>query len=148
MRTIKKIIVHCSNSNRPEDDSIGAIRCLHICKPTMKVPFGGELVTGFGWFDIGYHAIITSDGRYFQGRPDKIIGAHCKGDNADSLGVCVTGKNKEDFTEVQFKTLAVYLRQMVDKYMLTRKDIVPHSKYNLQKTCPVFDLDNFKKLYL
>ena len=46
-----------------------------------------------GWSDIGYHYIIIGDGKVEYGRPISKIGAHCRGHNRDSLGVCVVGNN-------------------------------------------------------
>ena len=44
-----------------------------------------------GWEDIGYHFVIRDDGRIEGGRPQEYIGAHAKGNNDDSIGVCLTG---------------------------------------------------------
>ena len=73
MREINKIILHCSAT--PEDRDVKA--------ETIK-----KWHTDKGWSDVGYHYIIELDGRLKTGRPIERIGAHCKGHNNDSLGVC------------------------------------------------------------
>jgi hypothetical protein len=44
-----------------------------------------------GFDDIGYHAVIHPDGRLEPGRNLEMVGAHARGRNHDSLGVCLTG---------------------------------------------------------
>ena len=48
---------------------------------------------GKGWSDIGYHYVIESEGEVVFGRSISKIGAHCRGHNRDSIGVCVVGNN-------------------------------------------------------
>ncbi|MCT4606870.1 MAG: N-acetylmuramoyl-L-alanine amidase [Marinisporobacter sp.] len=43
-----------------------------------------------GWSGFGYHFLITKDGQVHRGRPGNTIGAHCKGYNKSSLGICLT----------------------------------------------------------
>lgn len=44
-----------------------------------------------GFAQIGYHQVIEGDGVIKNGRPESMAGAHAKGANHDSLGVCVIG---------------------------------------------------------
>lgn len=44
-----------------------------------------------GWAGIGYHYLIRMDGSVERGRPEDVVGAHAKGHNDDSLGVCLAG---------------------------------------------------------
>ena len=44
-----------------------------------------------GYEDIGYHAVILRDGTIQHGRDIRMIGAHAKGKNYDSIGVCLVG---------------------------------------------------------
>lgn len=44
-----------------------------------------------GWEGIGYHRLIQEDGTIHEGRPDTVMGAQAKGDNAHSIGVAVAG---------------------------------------------------------
>lgn len=44
-----------------------------------------------GFLAIGYHFVISPSGRVFRGRPIDRIGAHVKGHNARTLGICLMG---------------------------------------------------------
>jgi N-acetyl-anhydromuramyl-L-alanine amidase AmpD len=45
-----------------------------------------------GWSDIGYHYVITQDGRRHLGRrPETTPGAHVGGQNTNKIGICITG---------------------------------------------------------
>lgn len=44
-----------------------------------------------GFRDIGYHYVIRFDGTIEIGRDLRLVGAHAKGRNYDSIGVCLTG---------------------------------------------------------
>lgn len=41
----------------------------------------------------GYHRIIEADGKVLDGRKVQRAGAHAKGSNTSSLGICVVGDN-------------------------------------------------------
>ena len=49
-----------------------------------------------GWFGCGYHYVIHSDGTVFQGRPIDTVGAHVRGHNERSVGICVVGNFEEE----------------------------------------------------
>lgn len=56
-----------------------------------------------GFSDIGYHFVIWRDGHIETGRPLERIGAHARGHNSDSIGVClVGGVNDEDEPEFNY----------------------------------------------
>ncbi|MEA1960470.1 MAG: N-acetylmuramoyl-L-alanine amidase [Bacillota bacterium] len=48
-----------------------------------------------GWSGNAYHFIIRQNGQIELGRAAEVIGAHTKGFNHDSIGICLTG----DFTQ-------------------------------------------------
>ena len=81
MREINKIIVHCSATREFQDVKTEEIRRWHMDK---------------GWSDVGYHYLIELDGSINKGRPVERIGAHCKGHNNDSIGVCYIGGVDKD----------------------------------------------------
>lgn len=76
MRKIDKIIIHCSATPEGEDFTVAQIRDWHKQR---------------GFVDIGYHYVVYRDGSVHSGRPLSQIGAHCKGQNAHSVGVCYIG---------------------------------------------------------
>ena len=74
-RKINSIIIHHSAS--PSTTTLEQIRKWHV--------------EDNGWNDIGYHFIITDDGTIHEGRPLSKVGAHTKGKNRYSIGICVVG---------------------------------------------------------
>lgn len=128
MRQIHKIVVHCSDSDRPSHDNIETIRAWHKER---------------GWDDIGYHYVITQNGGLFVGRKEWEIGAHVKGHNADSLGICLTGGPKTIASDAQRKALDILLQKLCRQYNLTKLDIIAHRDLDPGKLCPIFDLHAF-----
>lgn len=119
---IKLLIIHCSDT----DNDIN-IRALDIHKMHL----------GFGWDGIGYHKVICRCGKIENGRPEFWIGAHVKGKNDISLGVCLIGRNK--FTNEQYISLEKILRVWKSSY--PNAQIIGHrDAVNTHKTCPNFDV--------
>ena len=55
-----------------------------------------------GWAGIGYHYFINKEGEIFYCRPRNTVGAHAKGYNNNSIGICFEGDfNKETMKEAQ-----------------------------------------------
>ncbi len=75
-RTITDIIIHCTATPEGVAKTVEQIRNEHKEQ---------------GWSDIGYHYIVTLDGKIEQGRDVDFIGAHCSGFNAHSIGVAYVG---------------------------------------------------------
>lgn len=135
-RYINEIIVHCSATREGRDYTVSDIRKWH----TTPVSKGGR-----GWSDIGYHYVIYRDGSLHEGRDVNIVGAHCTGHNAHSIGVCYIGGCKTDGmspkdtrTDAQKATLLSLLRELRKKYPYAK--IHGHRKF-ANKACPSFDAD-------
>lgn len=73
MRTVSLIIVHCSANKAGS-----ALRAVDIDRYHRSL----------GWNCCGYHYVIPTDGAIETGRPEELTGAHCKGHNSHSIGVC------------------------------------------------------------
>ena len=124
---IKFLVVHCSDTNDEED-----LKALDIHNMHLK----------FGWNGIGYHKIICRSGIVENGRPEYWVGAHVKGKNHISLGVCLIGR--ENFTNRQFIALEKILRSWKDLY--PKAEILGHSDTgNTEKTCPNFNVKDWCK---
>jgi len=68
-----------------------------------------------GWSGMGYHYLVRKENGIVEtGRPIDTIGAHCTGQNSDSIGICFEGNfDQEKMTEEQLQTgkeLIAYLR--------------------------------------
>lgn len=123
-RKVDLIVVHCSDSNNPAHDNIETIRKWHVDEN--------------GWSDVGYHFFIDKRGGIHTGRPEDIAGAHTKGHNARSIGICLSGRN--GFTDEQFRSLELICLELTQKYNIEKKDILGHKDFDKSKTCPNFDV--------
>ena len=119
---IEFLIVHCSDTSDNEDIGTIDIHKMHL---------------EFGWDGIGYHKIILRNGKIENGRPEFWQGAHVRGINHKSLGVCLIGRKK--FTSKQFLSLKKLLLSWKSKYpsaiIKGHRDAV-----STHKTCPNFDV--------
>ena len=125
MLTVKKIsllVVHCSDTKNNQNFSAIDIHKMHI---------------DFGWDGIGYHKIINRSGKIENGRPEYWVGAHVKGKNEISLGVCLIGR--DHFTKRQFVSLERILRNWKIAYP-TAKIVGHRDTGNTKKSCPNFDV--------
>jgi len=121
---INKIIVHCSDSDIAAHDNIETIYQWHVIEN--------------GWSDVGYHYFIQSSGNLQKGRDNTRPGAHVRGHNQDSIGICLHGKN--NFTEAQFVSLRNLIQGMLRDFNLTIFDVYGHRDFDNHKTCPNFDV--------
>lgn len=92
-----------------------------------------------GFNDIGYHIVVLQDGSIEFGRPFDVMGAHCKGYNKESIGVCWVGGygGLDDRTEAQKRTL-IFIDKML-KAMFPDSNAHGHNEFS-SKTCPNFDV--------
>lgn len=95
-----------------------------------------------GWRKIGYHYVVHENGRLEKGREEWEQGAHCKGHNPHSIGVCYVGgldehgKPADTRTEAQKVALLNLLRELKRKY--PKAKIYGHRDF-AAKACPCFD---------
>jgi len=129
MRQIDKIIVHCSATREGENFDVAEIRKWHV--------------EGRGWSDIGYHFYIDLYGEIHKGRDIAKIGAHCKGHNRNSIGICYCGgveadgkTPKDTRLECQKEALTAVLRTL--KAMYPNAIVHSHNDF-ANKACPSFN---------
>lgn len=127
-RRINEIIVHCTATPEGRDYTVADIRQMHKAQ---------------GWVDIGYHYLIYRDGSIHEGRNVDMVGAHCQGHNAQSIGVCYVGgvardgkTPKDTRTAAQKDALIHLLMQLVCLY--PDATIRGHRDF-AAKACPSFD---------
>lgn len=126
MRNIDFIIVHCSATAN------------YVSFDTLKKNALEE-----GYNDIPYHFVIAYNGFMHEGRNLETVGAHCKGFNQHSIGIClVGGKSRFDFSLKQILSLVSLLQSLCKDYNLTKKDIYSHYEINKNKMCPQFSIKN------
>lgn len=87
-----------------------------------------------GYF-VGYHFVINHEGQITQTRELDEIGAHCRGFNFESIGVCMEG----DFTShapsmPQTMALGKLLVMLCNRLHIDGADIHPHRNFG-QTSC-------------
>jgi len=121
MRKINKVIIHCTA--HPTADYLDVLNWHTLPKPK-----------GNGWDDTGYHSFIYNNGETTLGRPIQIQGAHCKGYNGDSLGVCLQGLDKFSFVQLETLRMQIYAWEVMVGHRL---NIHAHYELNYtRKSCP------------
>jgi len=126
---IEKIIIHCS-ATREGDDSVDSETIDRWHKQR-------------GWNGIGYHFVILIDGTIEKGRSIETTGAHTKGYNSKSWGVCyIGGVEKDGKTPKDTRTAAQ--KDSFDRLLYFLKLLAPqatiHSHNDFaNKACPSFN---------
>ncbi|MDE6346682.1 MAG: N-acetylmuramoyl-L-alanine amidase [Muribaculaceae bacterium] len=129
MRKIDKIILHCSATPEGHDYTVADIDRWHRER---------------GFNGIGYHYVIYLDGTVNPGRSIERIGAHCIGQNSNSIGICYIGgvttdgkTPKDTRTPAQRKAL----RELVDTLRKKYPGATVHGHYEFaNKDCPSFKI--------
>lgn len=131
MRDITHIVIHCS-ATRPSQEITGK----DIDRWHRKN----------GWLKIGYHFVIRRDGTLDFGRAIEVPGAHVKGHNKHTIGICLVGGMNEEYTqsegnytEAQRAVLEEILRTLRGEF----KDAVVQGHRDfpgVRKACPSFDV--------
>lgn len=178
MRPINLIVIHCSASR--DDDALfrASAGVPGLLNPAQVID-QWHAQRGFkrseewrqrqnpGLAAIGYHFVIGRSGVVFTGRHLDEVGAHAKGYNQRSIGICLVGT--ASFSSEQWDTLASLVTAQVAQLTgrngpadrnnpLDRKDAVHLAAErgimicghrdlpNVAKTCPGFDVEQWLAL--
>ena len=117
---MKEIIIHCSATPNGRHTTAEDIHRWHKEK---------------GWDGIGYHYVIRTDNKLDVGRPEYWTGAHAKGHNKDSIGICMIGTDV--YNSDQWKVLANLILELLFKYPEAK--VIGHNEVS-DKSCPGFDV--------
>ena len=131
-RYINDIIIHCSDTPAGSDFGVSDIRAWHTAPPPR----------GNGWKDIGYHYVIRLDGSIETGRYISQAGAHCRGHNAHSIGICYIGGRDEHGRTADTRTAeqkAALLKLITRLLLVYDCPVHGHHDYDKAKDCPCFD---------
>lgn len=96
-----------------------------------------------GFDCIGYHYIVLRNGQIERGRAIEMAGAHCKGNNAETIGIAYVGGLNEDKQSADTRTgsqkiaLNILIGNLVKQFPTIRK-ISGHRDY-CNTACPSFD---------
>jgi N-acetylmuramoyl-L-alanine amidase len=133
LKDIRRIIIHCSESKFGNSNIIDQWHKQN------------------GWAGIGYHHVILNgvlesglaynpalDGTLQDGRSLATVGAHCKGHNEDSIGICLIGVDA--FTAAQMTRLTWLVGLYAARFNIPPENILGHCELDPHKTCPNFDV--------
>ena len=142
MRQINLLIIHCSATKENHPFTLQALEVSH-----RKRGFNG----------IGYHYYIRKSGEVMNTRPLGRIGAHAKGYNRNSIGICYEGGLDKDGKPKDTRTLEqrAAIRRLIIELQLRfpgckvcgHRDLSPDLNRNgkvepreWSKQCPCFDV--------
>ena len=129
MRNINEIIIHCAATPEGRAFTVDDIRRWHKAQ---------------GFRDVGYHSRVALDGAVCPGRPLNEVGAHCKGHNAHSIGICyiggltADGKQPKD-TRTPSPRIALEALVLLLRLRFPRATVHGHREF-AAKACPCFEV--------
>lgn len=140
MVQINKIIIHCAATpNGVPIARFGKTAAQRIDDWHEKAGFRREINNRIAFNRnlgyIGYHFVIDTDGTVETGRKVGEWGAHVKGHNTGSIGICLAGTSK--FTMKQWHALTDLVKSLAQRY----PDATLHGHREFApKICPGFDV--------
>ena len=143
MRAIDLIVIHCSATREDRAFTEQALEASHRLQ---------------GFDGTGYHFYVRRDGRVLTTRPVSRVGAHVRGYNAHSIGICYEGgldrygNPKDTRTEWQRHSLRVLVRALLQDYpgswVVGHRELSPDLNGNGEiepeewiKACPCFNAE-------
>ena len=148
IRKIDTIIVHCSATKAGLDFTAADIDRWHRER---------------GFDGIGYHYVIRLDGQIEKGRDVALPGAHCRGWNVRSIGICyiggldAEGHPADTMTKAQRRVLYQLIIELQKDYpsidlVIGHRDTSPDKNgdgliepWEYLKACPCFDVKEFMR---
>lgn len=142
MRSINMIVVHCSATRADCALTTEDLETIHRRR---------------GFRGIGYHYYIHRDGTVVNTRALELVGAHAKGHNAHSIGICyeggldARGNPKDTRTPEQRSALHLLVHQLLQQFRNARvcghRDLSPDldgdgkvEPWEWVKQCPCFEV--------
>lgn len=142
LRPIDLLVIHCSATRENRPFSVQALEASHRAR---------------GFNGIGYHYYIRQSGKVVNTRPLYRSGAHVKGHNRNSIGICYEGGLDRNGNPADTRTpeQRMALRQLVAKLcdrfpeskVCGHRDLSPDCNgdgridpHEWMKQCPCFDV--------
>lgn len=127
-----KIVIHCADTYDHMDIGVREINQWHLDR---------------GWSGVGYHFVIRRDGTVENGRGINEVGAHARGYNYESVGICLAGGRgldgmpEDNFTDVQMESLDFLIESLKGDYPYA--EVLGHTELDHHKACPSFDVQDW-----
>jgi N-acetylmuramoyl-L-alanine amidase len=108
-----------------------------------------------GWSGIGYHYVVLLDGTIQKGRWVDYSGAHVKGHNSHTIGICYIGGLDQHrrpaydaWSPEQKESTIRLITKLADGYGLDpyAGDLLGHNEFpRVYKDCPCINMNEFRK---
>ena len=101
-----------------------------------------------GWSDVGYHYGVGPGGVVYTGRPLDQVGAHAKGANTGTVGLCLLGRYTawSQVPAAQRAALAELVDALATARGLSVAAVVGHREVGTTATaCPGFEPDDLRR---
>jgi hypothetical protein len=129
-----RIIVHCTATKNGGEYTVDQLEKDHLAR---------------GFDGIGYHIYIDSYANAHNTRSLNKVGAHCKGENHDSIGIAMAGTDK--FSQQQFNVLRSKIDAVMQLYSIPAHNLFCHYQFPSAvvqgKTCPNIPINNLLYWY-
>jgi N-acetylmuramoyl-L-alanine amidase len=133
------IIVHCTDTP-------------HTMKVTTKDLYDWHVLDN-GWTAIGYAYFIDQFGDIHKcrdldsdGDVEDEVGAHAKGHNRHSIGICLEGRGT--YRDDQWSSLRYLINDIVSRHGIQQDKIIGHNDVDPHKECPMFNVQDKLKEWL
>lgn len=150
LKVVNYIVVHCSATIPENDIGFEEINKWHMDK---------------GWDMCGYHQVIRRGGILEHGRNLDKRGAHVKGHNWESVGICmvgginIAGEPEDNFDDDQYETLKSSIKYL--KLRFPNAEVCGHRDFSpdlngdgviteneFMKHCPCFDVKSWLETWV
>ena len=134
-----KIIIHCTDTPHTMNVTVDMLHQWHVVENK--------------WSAIGYAYFIDQAGDVHKcrdldndGDVEDEVGAHTRGFNRNSIGVCIEGRGI--YHDVQFDSLRYLINDIVSRHCIKQENIQGHNYYDKHKTCPMFNVQDKLKEWM
>lgn len=132
MSNLKYIIVHHTGGTDAQPLADSSNYTVKQCDKDHKDRF--NMLSSLNYY-VGYTYFIDKKGVVTQTRLDGEEGAHAKGYNSNSIGICLAGNFDATLpTQAQVDSLTKLLKEKSAKFGILPENIIPHRNV-AKKTC-------------
>lgn len=152
--SITTLVIHCAATKNGSPYTAQDIDRWHqqrgFKRDQVRIGASWAIDDSYPLRHIGYHFIITVDGKIQKGRRLEENGAHVQGHNAKSIGICLIGTDQ--FTPNQWQSLKALVQKLQNDYggiksVVGHRDLSPDKNGDGQidqdewlKICPGFEV--------
>ena len=133
------IIIHCTDTPHTMSVTVEMLHKWHVVENK--------------WSAIGYAYFIDQSGDVHKcrdldgdGDVEDEVGAHARGFNRGSIGVCIEGRG--EYSDEQFNSLRYLVSDIASRHGIKQENIQGHNYYDKSKLCPMFNVQDKLKEWM